>query len=243
MTQVTTTTQTKTVAVPTGSWGAEETVTEDLVLPKVLVVQPTSKMIQKYEAVPGELRSTLDGKRLAKKGEKLTFVPFKLFDTWIHSRWAGGRWEFDSITPRKTGDTYEYEEKDTSGTPTAKHERAINAYVLLPSEIDSGGALPYCITFKGAKTFQEGRKFVTLCKQLKMMNLPPASRTFSVRTEMTTNDKGTFATLVVEQGDKTTDAQMGAAYTWYQEVQAKGDSVKVDQSDLEGTDETTGGNF
>jgi len=241
MTQVATQTASKAVARPTGSWGAEDTVSDDLVLPKILIVQPTSKLVQKYDAMPGEVRSTLDGKLLAKKGEKLEFVPFNLFQTWIHSKWGAGRWEFDSITPRRDGDTYEYEDL-VDGKPVAKHERAINAYVLLPGEIKTGSALPYVLTFKGAKTFQEGKKFTTLCKQLKMMNLAPANRVFTVRTEMTTNDKGTFGTYLLEQGGPTTDAQLDAAYTWYKEVRVKGDSIKVDNSDLE-SETTTGANF
>lgn len=243
MNQELATNQEKSLALPQGAWGVEDTSTEDLVLPRVLTVQPTSKMVQKYDAIPGQLRSTLDGSLLAKKGEKLSFVPFYLFDTWIHSQWKNGKWEFTSIEPRNSTKSYEYEEKNAQGQPVLKHERAINAYVMLPQDLEAGGGLPYVLTFKGAKTYQEGRKFVTMCRVLEQLKQPAAARWFSVRTEVVTNEKGTFSVLVVEQGEPTTKEQMAQCYTWYKKVRAMGANVKVDNTELEEESDVSKGEF
>jgi hypothetical protein len=244
MTQAVTQTQTTALAMPKGAWGAENTVSDDLILPRLLLVQPTSKMVQKYDASPGQIRSTLDGALLAKKGEKLSFIAFYLFDTWIHSAWKNGKWEFDKIEPRAKNSDFEYEVKDPkTGNPLTKHEKAINAYVMRPEDIKGG--LPYVLTFKGAGTFQEGRKFVTLVKKLEILGQPAAARVFSVRTEMRTNEKGTFGVYIIEEGEKTTPEQMGACYQWYQKVRTLGANVKVDTSDLEenSSEDPSGGKF
>lgn len=229
-TQVTTNSESKAVAALTGSWGAEDTNSEDLVLAKALVTQPTSKAIQKYNARPGELRSSLTGGLLAELGKELSFIPFYVFSTWVHSVYKNGKWEFESVEPRTKNSNYEYIEEE-NGQPKAKHERAINAYVLLPTELDENpAALPYQLTFKGAGTFQEGRKFSTLVDELKWQNLPPATFIFSVKTEQRTNDKGTFYTLNVARGDKTPAKHIEAAKQWYLRVTQSGARVKVDES-------------
>lgn len=236
--------ESKAVGAPIAGFGLEESSAANLLIPRILTVQNTSKMLVKWKAAPGDFRESLEGKCLAKVTEPLEFIPFYLTDSWFHSKKEKDRWVFDKVEPRKN-ENYEYIEKNEAGVEVAKHEKVINAFVLLPSELKEKGpaALPYLLSFRGAQTFKEGgQKLATLAYQLKRAGKGPASHVFTVVSNPYSNEKGNFYVLEVKQGRATTAEELQAAFDWYQQIRASRDSIRVDDESLKTeTEETTAG--
>lgn len=230
--------------VPEGSWGAPQATTSDLVIPRIMIMQGLSKLMQDdtLGAKLGEVRESLEGRLLGSKDKPLQFIPFFITTTWINREKINGKFEFKSQEPRTGANDdlpWDWTEKNEHGKDVEfKREKAINAYVLIPSEIDTGEFLPYVLSF--SKTaFKAGKKFMTLVEMLKQGGLAPAHRVFELSVQKTENEKGTWYNPEVKKLGATAPKHLAAAYKWYQTVSAG--AVRVDEPVAEeATDEATG---
>lgn len=194
----------------------------DILIPKILLMQPVSKFVADEKAAPGELVGSLDANVLAKKGKEVELVFFHRFKTWTNMKIVNGKEEFDSIVdftpananlPREEGDYKRYE--------------TLNYYVLNAADLKLESFLPYVVSFKSTN-YKIGKKVETFRAKMQEFRKPLAFKTLLLGSEQQENDKGRFYINTVTEGRDTTDQELSKVKHWYDMIQNS--RVKVDTS-------------
>lgn len=213
---------------------AEKASARDILIPKILFMQPVSKFVAKEKAKPGELRASLDATCLAERGKTTEFIAFNRFKTRVTFKKVKGKQEYQSTTPWVPA--YEgVPRNEIIGGEEYEHFETLNYYVLLTSDIASGEAFPYLISFRST-AYKTGKALETFRTKLQMANKPLPFKTFQLGLEQTENDKGTFYVPTVTMGRNSTDEELSQVKNWFDLVTPG--SVKHDDSDLEEKDPT-----
>ena len=71
----------------------------DILIPKILSMQLTSQLVGAEKALPGELRSSIDGTMLSKKDKPLEFMAFFGFKQWLVFEEQGNELVYKATVP------------------------------------------------------------------------------------------------------------------------------------------------
>lgn len=215
-------------------------VATDILIPKLLLMQPTSEFVSQEKAKSGDIVNSLGGDVLCPKGSKLEIIPFKCVKTWIKMKQTSGKPEFMGQEPYTMANAgTPRTEVDNDGNNIINYE-CINYYVLLPSEIAAGEFLPYVISFRST-SYKTGKKLETYRAKLADYKKPICFKTFELGSNLQENDQGRFYIYTVDQGRDTQEHELAEVKPWMERVRTQG--VKVDESDLDnkGSEEKTVG--
>jgi hypothetical protein len=202
--------------------------TSDLVIPKILLMQGMSKLVQEEKARLGEMRDSLDNSLLGSKDTPLEFIPFQVFKSWLIFHVDGNKIEYQGQEPMTAANASWPLEEIVDGK-VIRRDKALNFFCVLPSEVEEGLFFPKILSFRRT-SYQAGKKLETWRAKLKAFNKPLAAKTFKLISNKTENDLGVFYTFDIEAGRDTTEAELKAASQWRSVVAAK--PVKIDDSDL-----------
>lgn len=224
-------------------WGVVAQPSQDMLIPKILPMQLTSVLVSEGKALFGEFRDSINGNLFGTCDKPFEFVPFYIDKAWDMLQMKDGQFQYvksiplienpldagyNDNLPRET-----QAENDLGILVETKYVRRMNVFVLLSSEIKSGTAMPYVISFKST-SIKEGKKLYT---QMYVRNirsgLPPAAFMFTLSGVKVKNDKGSYMISTVSLGRQTTTEELTECLSWLKLVR-KG-AVKVDTSDAEGT--------
>lgn len=220
-----------------GEWGIPEVMSSDILIPKILPMQPLSELVTDDKALAGEFRDSVSGEKLAGVGEAIEVIPFAVNKVWDEYEEKGTQYEWVKSYPleehpAKAGynDLLPWQDKNELGV-NIKRVRRMNFFVLRPKDIANGGAIPFILSFK-SMSFIEGKKMFS---QMYMRNLsqklPPPAFTFNILNKKDKNDKGVFYVPTVSVGRRTTDEELTQCLNWYKIVNKGG--VRVDESDVQ----------
>jgi hypothetical protein len=233
-----TTKQTQAVAAPTdlADWGTENKIGQDLLLAKILPMQPMSDLVTDSKAAIGEFRDSVSGAKLGSIAEPLEFIPFHVEKMWDVLVKNGDKFEWDHSMPLiedamnpAYNDNLPWADKNPDGVDI-KRVRRMNFYVLLPSEIASGVAIPYILSFKST-SYKEGKKVLNqMYLRNRKAGLPPPAYSFLLAGTKEKNDQGMYIIPNVTLAKPSSKDQVQECLSWYKLVKAG--SVKVDDSDL-----------
>lgn len=219
-------------------WGVPVISSQDIVIPKILPMQGLSVAVAEGRASMGEFRDSLSNNLIGKIDQPFECIPFYVDKCWdIMKEQPDGDFEWDSTVPivenpasPDYNDNWQWEAVVEG--KKVKNVRRFNFYVLLPSELENGGAVPYILSFRST-SFKEGRKLFT---QMYMRNiragLPPAAYVIKIGGTRQKNDKGIFIVPNYELGRRTTDQELSEALAWIKMI--KSGRVKADESDIQG---------
>lgn len=209
---------------------------KDIILPRVLCMQSTSNMVQDGKAAVGELRDSVTGKLLCKKGESVEAILYKPFKTWVIFK----NDTFDSLVPfDETNAAWTWEEK--IGDHLITRKQVLNYYVAFPNEIKEGGFFPRVIGFQST-AYKTGRKVESKRTFLKPFKRPLASHVFEVNTVQKENEKGRWFIPDVSDKRDATNEEIAAIGKWA-EIIGAAQSVTVDDSEFKGDGDATEDNF
>lgn len=216
-----------------GLMDEEKASARDIIIPKILTMQPVSKLVHDEKAKVGELRGSLEANLLGNKDKGAEFIPFHRFKTRVTFKKEKGKQKFLGQIPW----TPEHE-----GTPRLEiidgveheHYETYNVYCLLPDDIKAGMPFPYLISFRSTG-YQAGKALETARTKLQMAKKPFAAKVFTLGVNKTENDKGTFYVPTISMGRDTTEEELKAITSWH-DMLSKAASVAVDDSDLVGDD-------
>lgn len=214
-----------------GAWGSEEISNEDIVIPKILLMQPMSELVTDGVARIGEYRDSLNTERvLGSDKVPVELIIFGTFKTWIEFKdgeyLATKRWEPSNADLAK-------EEIMEDGSVLSR-DKVLNFYCLVPKDIAGGEPFPFVLACRRTSALA-GRELNTHIKKLSMFKKPSAAKVFALTSYKETNDKGTFFVSTVKVLRDSTNEEQAAAYEWYKAL-AKS-KVRIDESDL--TKDTT----
>jgi hypothetical protein len=215
-------------------WGQANLTSRDVIIPRVLLMQPMSPQVTDGKAVFGEFRESLNDEVLGKFENGFDVIPFLMKKVFVESQVippakAGGRPEKKwlrtiDITPENEALPYEGEATlpDTGEVVPVIRDRVMNFYVLLKAELELGGAIPYIISFRRT-SMTAGKKMTT---QMYMKNInagkTPASMVMHIFAKKESNQidgqNVTYAIADVKPVEQTPDRMIAEAFRWLQIV-------------------------
>jgi hypothetical protein len=248
-----TTEETKAVAVPAAAqvpeispelaaWGASPIDEKDIVIPRLLLMQPGSDLVTDGKASFGHVINSLTGEKIADMQTPFKVLPFMLKKSWVEYEAPAKKGDKKrflrtyAVAPDNKDQKYEGEEKNDEGkTIKITRDLCMNFYVLLPSELDRGGELPYILTFRRT-ALKDGKKLAT---QMYVTNygaqLPPPALIVTVAVKKQATDAGTWCTpdvlLSPDATKRSSKEQIEAALKWFKTINSS--NMKEDNSALE----------
>jgi len=218
-------------AAEMAEWGTKEVTSNDLIIPKILLMQGLSVMVTEGKAQLGDFRDSLTGKLVGRyDNAPFEVIPFMCNEVFsIQKKDAqSGQFVYSHTEPivknpqrADFNDNAPWEDKVMlDGTLTdIKRIRRYDFLVLLKSDLDSGEAvMPYLLSFKSTSV-KEGKKlFNMMYVRNKAAGLLPASYMFSIAGRKEKNDKGIFIVPTVEQTTRTSPAHVKAAFDWFKRL-------------------------
>jgi len=209
---------------------------KDILLSKLLLMQPVSELVAQEKAKSGQIVGSVDSNILADKEETVEVILFGANKSWVKFKQTKGKPEFVSQEPFTVANASTPREELIDGEEHINYE-CINYFALLPQDIKEGNATPYAIQFRST-SYKTGKKLETCRAKLERFKKPLAFKTFKLGSKQVENDKGRFFEFTAEEGRDTTVDELEAVDPWFTMVQEA--HVKVDNRDLErevGTDE------
>ncbi|NJM54507.1 MAG: hypothetical protein HC841_00045 [Verrucomicrobiae bacterium] len=217
---------------PQGAWGTEGTDAQDVLIPRLLLAQGMSPIVQQGNAVVGSIFNSNTGQTLAKKKEKLVFVPISYFREWhvceVDDRGNEKLIGRDRITPaNENAPKEDVFTKDGKPVPIRRH-KAHNFFVLLPKFVEE---LPFLITFKKSNQMA-GKRLVTHLKTSALKGQPAAALTWNLYADDHTYNGRTYPVFNVEPGEATPKSILDIAFKWYNQL-SKSQAMVAEAQDEE----------
>lgn len=210
-----------------GAWGGEEISNEDMVIPKILLMQPMSELVTDGVAKIGEFRDSLNTDRvLGNDKEPVELIIFGTFKTWLEFK-DGEYLSTKKWTPENAELPRDEILEDGS---VISRDKVLNFYCLVPKDISGGEPFPFVLSCRRTSA-TAGKELNTHIKKLQMFKKPSAAKVFALTSYKETNDKGTFFVSQVKVLRDSTTEEQAIAYEWYKAL-AKS-KVRVDESDLQ----------
>ncbi len=212
-------------------WGDSQVSSQDIFIPRVLLMQPMSEKVTAGEAAFGELRSSLDHAKLGDFKTPLEIIPICMQKTWVEYDVTAGD-DFKNkkflrsvpVTPVNENLPYKDEEQGMK----ISRDKCMNFYVLLPDDLKAGGALPYVLTFRRS-SLTAGKILITQMEvKNKMSGKTPSSVICQVSVGKETNEAGTFAVMGVTPLKPTPNEYVVEAFKWFKIINSG--KAKVDES-------------
>jgi len=212
-------------------WGAPAQLsTQDVVIPCILLMQYTSKLVKNQEAAAGEFRNSIDqscvGGLVKKELKPLEIIPFYVNLCYTNMDASGTKEKYVGKEPINMSNDDAPREFMRDGIAMRRY-RTYEVYFFKAGEVVG---LPYVMTFKST-SMQAGRKIYSQMYATNYeLKLPPPAFHMSVWPEHKENDKGEFFVLDAKRGSETTPEEMAVCLKWFKRL--KTEDVKVDESHL-----------
>lgn len=223
----------------------------DILIPKLLIGQATTKLVQDEKVGFGQVWKSTNAQILGGKGKPFQVIPLSHTKTWILSEKVGAKFEFRGVEPFTSANKdkpWTWSDAKEGKTTEWKREQALNFYVLIPDEIFNDQAarkafkekgelpdteaslLPCLLQFKST-SYKAGKTLVTHFARAADFGVPPYVNAFNIDTEKVTGDSNSWFVFTAAGAGKTNAEYMGVCEKWRNLVKTK--SVKIDESDLE----------
>lgn len=214
-------------------WGQAEISSRDIIIPRILLMQPMSEKVTAGEAAFGEFRESLNNEKIGNFEKGFEILPFYMEKVFVEFNCEDPEEkEFLRVVPITAANEnlpYEDEEHNEELGKKIKisRDRTMNFYVLLPEELKAGGAIPYILSFRRT-SLQAGKKLATqMYVKNRAAGKSPAAVVMEVTAGKQSQDKKTWAVADVKIGKAAELAYQAEALKWFQLVSSK--QVKVDE--------------
>lgn len=223
--------------VATMDFGMDDPIlAEEIIIPKLLVMQPGSSAVTKGEASFGQMLDSMTGEKLGDLKNPVEFIPFFFERVFYVSRKEGSRWKFDRIVPFTAAN------KDTPYETTIngqnfKNEKAWQYYVMLPGDM----SIPRIITFKGMSRRAGEILYTDAYVKSKMLKKRHVDFVYELKGFPKENEKGTFAMITATKKRETTPEELREVYPWFKSIKegmAKAHTESEEQESQASTVET-----
>lgn len=198
----------------------------DLELPKALVMQKMSKLVDSSGAKPGEIRDSIDGAVLGGMDKPFEAVVFSFDKVWTVTTKEDKKFvRIEPVTPANANDPWEFDEAGK----TYLRSQYIRFYCLRAGETPD---IPIVLAM-GRTSFNAGKRLLTVFSRMKMQGLVSAARVVEFKTVKQEKDGKVYYVLAFEVGRETTPAELAAARGWYQNYTALKHRIKVHEGEEE----------
>lgn len=214
-------------------WGQADISSRDIIIPRILLMQPMSEKVTAGEAAFGEFRESLNNEKIGNFEKGFNILPFHMEKVFVEFNCEDPEEkEFLRVVPiTAANENLPYEDEEFNEELNKKikisRDRTMNFYVLLPEELKAGGAIPYILSFRRT-SLQAGKKLATqMFVKNRAAGKSPAAVIMEVTVGKQTQDKKTWAVADVKIGTAAAADMQAEAFKWFQLVSSK--QVKVDE--------------
>lgn len=201
------------LTIPQGSWGTEDLKAENILIPRLALMQGQSRFVQDEKAKIGDIVDTVTGTVLANATKALEVIPLMQMDKWTLFHKVDGQWVYSGLvdaTAANSGWHREWEGKSEDG----REEKRVYSLLYYCLDASNYRALPYLITFKST-SLKAGKALMNHFFHCKNDNVPPASRSVYLGSKKESGDKNTWYVFTVSPGKNVSKEQLAVAYQWY----------------------------
>lgn len=248
-------TEAKVPAKVSSGWGRSEVVdARDVLIPKLLIMQPISKDVVDGKFKGGVIIRSTAGAEIP---QPLHFIPLLYTKSWVIQEKVGNKFEFRRREPFSAANAdapWHWEADATKGRGKAEFQRSqsIDCFALLPGDIEreakafaalektgelpdaDDALLPVAISFTRT-SFQTGRALVTHFAKMESFGVPGCAQTLTLKTRKEDGELGSYFVFEMGKGRKTSAAELEAAKKWWTIINSS--KAKIDDRDLEGGEE------
>lgn len=205
-------------------WGMPVVSARNIIIPTIMLMQGSSDLVKTGKQHVGTFVENLGNKAL---GKTIDIIPFYAEEKWWVFDLIKGKAKFnriENVTSQNANHEYE--------TTTERWHRALKFYLLLPTQVDKGDALPYTMTFKST-SYRTGQKIYT---QMYMTNinagLPPPGMIMKLTTKVETKDKDSYLVVQMELDKESDEVAIAECLKWVKSIKA-GETKTVDETPVE----------
>ena len=203
--------------------------TENIMIPKLLLMQPGSQFVADEKAKAGQIVESLGQTVLCEKGGSLEIIPFKMVETWVRYKMINPTTrEFYEQVPLTAENATLPWEHQVDGF-TVRNFDTLNYYCVIPEQLAAGEFMPLVVSFKSSN-LKAGKTLETYRAKLADFGLPLCFKSFFLSTSQQEKDGNRWYTFSVTEGRKTEDSELDQIRPWMNRV--KEAAVVVDDSDL-----------
>ncbi len=212
-----------------GGWDTEAVDTKDIIIPKILLMHPTSDLVKKGTRNQGEIIKSTSGEVVAKRNETFDVIVFDKWKEWriMKKNPQSGRFEYlrtEAWTVANDDQAWDYEENGEF----FRRDKTLNFYGVLAKEATGGSAFPVKLSFVRTG-FKTGHKIADAYARAIMEKAAPTRQTFKIGAELVNGKDETYFAFTAEYGVETTPEQKSAALKWRNVIlQAKKNNTIVD---------------
>jgi len=225
---------------------AEDILTSDLVIPKVLLMQGLSEFVSQRQAQSGDIVRSMSADKLGDDEVPVSIIPITFRNMWLNQEKVDGKFEYRGMEGRDaSNENAEWDYK--IGNVQWGRTKVLELFCLLTNDLVADAArsssedddfapnlnnvvMPHVISFRSTM-FKTGKQFVSHFNSAKMAGVEPFRYKIDLKCESTKNDKGTF--FVWSMG-KTTPCEKPhyvIAKKWHGIIAGKAKKFTVDDSD------------
>lgn len=213
------------VSTELAEWGQPEAINaKDVVIPKVLLMQKMSDLVDAGQAKEGDFVDSLTKKVVGAHDKPIEIIPFYLERLWFISKKVGTDWEIQEITPVTPANQDQRYNEIVEGVEL-KRELHMRFYCILPSD----PSIPYVVTFK-VMSQKNGRALYT---QMYVKNaaakLSPAAYVMSLKADKEANEKGKYYVFNTSVARRASKEEELTCLQWFKTIRAG--QATVDNSD------------
>lgn len=204
----------------------------DLLIPKIWLVQTMSDLRKEKKADEGDFVDSQTAEILAGAGDSIKFIVLKTFKRWhTFTVDAKGDKEFLSSEVMVLGKNHDLKYEDTLDGKIITRRQVISAYVLIERDALRGINKPYIIDFASTSKYA-GRILVSDIATLNRKGLPSFTGIFEMTANEEEFDKGSAFVRKVKFFGFAPKAAMPYLIDCYKDLETIEDQIIFDDSDL-----------
>jgi len=207
----------------------------DILIPKILLMQPTSDMVTDGVATIGDFRNSVTKEKMGTIVEPFEFVPFYHTKTWdIHDPNDNNKWlRSEEFNAGDESLAWEFKEDGRD----LKRVKRVDLYGFIPSEVEKGRDLPVILSFKST-SYREVTKILTEMKLNASKKKLPWATYFNIGGEKIKNeDNQVYCVIKANLGGETPLQYQKLCLDWWKNIKGNAVKVSVDNSDVSPVEE------
>lgn len=211
------------------SWGKVTLTKNDLIIPRLILMQGTSDSVKKKLAQLGEIRDSLNNTLLADENKPLQVIPFYVYKKFKEMQIIESKGKIEKeflrhvviqdnpSLPGYNDDLPWQDKEEIDGKEySIDRIRTYDVFFVLP---ELGRDVAYVMSF--SSTNIKAAKNMLLQMALNQeQGKTPAANCFELKVSTKANDKNTWYIVEATLGRESTDQEQGKALKWYRRVQA-----------------------
>lgn len=203
----------------------------DILIPKILLMQPTSVFVADGEAVLGDFRNSVTKEKIGTVNEPFEFIPFHFTKTWdiVSVDDAGKYIRKEEFKIGGENLPWEFEEEGKK----LKRIKRLDFFGFTPKALERGDILPNILSFRSTG-YREGTKILTQFKLNISKKKLPWSNIWTIKGEKKKNENNqSYCVPKIDIAGDTPEETLKVCLDWYKNIKSMASRIKVDDSDVE----------